>query len=109
MFDHQITHRGGEWWLFAIISVQVRASWAGLSARVVRRAFREVVDSPPGVRYSPVSAFSPAPRPGGRVTTWDHKSLTTARKQMNNERPDWNFWCFVTSLLDLYIQLVTLQ
>jgi hypothetical protein len=26
-----------------------------------------------------------------------------------NEQPDWNFWCFVTSLLDLYIQLVTLQ
>jgi hypothetical protein len=22
-----------------------------------------------------------------------------------NEQPDWNFWCFVTSLLDLAIQL----
>jgi hypothetical protein len=25
---------------------------------------------------------------------------------MANERPAWDFWCFITSLLDLYIQLV---
>ncbi|MFD0228107.1 hypothetical protein ACWGPD_09905 [Streptomyces hirsutus] len=25
---------------------------------------------------------------------------------MNNEQPDWNFWCFIASLLDLYLQLV---
>jgi hypothetical protein len=24
---------------------------------------------------------------------------------MNNEQPDWNFWCFITSLLELYLQL----
>lgn len=23
----------------------------------------------------------------------------------DNEQPDWNFWCFITSLLDLLIQL----
>jgi hypothetical protein len=28
---------------------------------------------------------------------------------MNNEQPDWNFWCFITSLLDLYIQLAMYQ
>lgn len=22
-----------------------------------------------------------------------------------NERPDWNFWCFITSLLELYLQV----
>jgi hypothetical protein len=25
---------------------------------------------------------------------------------MDNEQPDWNFWCFIASLLDLYLQLV---
>jgi len=25
---------------------------------------------------------------------------------MDNEQPDWNFWCFIASLLELYLQLV---
>lgn len=25
----------------------------------------------------------------------------------DNEQPDWNFWCFITSLLELYLQLAT--
>jgi hypothetical protein len=25
---------------------------------------------------------------------------------MDSERPDWNFWCFITSALDCYLQLV---
>jgi hypothetical protein len=28
---------------------------------------------------------------------------------VENPEPDWNYWCFLTSLLDLAIQLATLQ
>jgi hypothetical protein len=26
---------------------------------------------------------------------------------VDNEQPDWNFWCFVTSFLELLLQVVT--
>jgi len=40
------------------------------------------------------------PAPGSSIPWAAHEV------SMNNEQPDWNFWCFIASLLELYLQLV---
>lgn len=72
----------------------------------VRGTLREDVCFPSGVRYLPVHRLPSGAAARRKRFPPDPESWNRGRMIMNgNERPDWNFWCFITSLLDLLIQL----
>jgi hypothetical protein len=82
----------------------------GIPTVKVRRCASEPLDSPSGVRYRPVHHLASGRR-GPEEQARSGISIPRAEQEviMNDEQPDWNFWCFITSLLDLLIQLATLQ
>lgn len=82
----------------------------GFPPVTVRSGVSKDVDFPSGVRYRSSPPCPPAAAARRNRPAPDPPSIGPNNEVvMDNEQPDWNFWCFITSLLDLYIQLATYQ